>query len=229
MFNSLFSDRYNKKRSMFYEQYKATRRRYPNLPIYKRAKEPMQLPSKFVKRTQRKFKQHDFDYEDWITSNFVSIVVRRNLEQRSAQKLMPRISADCQENCSWRCWPQDDDEQQLEDLEPRRSQRLNLKFKEIYEPWQLHTNDAINWQQPLTTTNAKATSWPTLVPEIRCETPTGEQLEQLQQLNFINDSSRHESLLYCNMCGSRFEKSCQLELHTLEECRKYLLATLLLK
>ncbi|ALC46316.1 maker193, partial [Drosophila busckii] len=91
---------------MFYEQYKATRRRYPNLPIYKRAKEPMQLPSKFVKRTQRKFKQHDFDYED----------------------------------CS----------------------------------------------------------------------------------------SRHESLLYCNMCGSRFEKSCQLELHTLEECRKYLLATLLL-
>ncbi|XP_030559105.1 uncharacterized protein LOC115761478 [Drosophila novamexicana] len=62
MFGSLFSNRYNKKREIFYAQYEETRERYSNLPIYKRPKEP--LSCKSPKYSRRKRKPADYDYDE---------------------------------------------------------------------------------------------------------------------------------------------------------------------
>ncbi|XP_064553069.1 uncharacterized protein LOC135438627 [Drosophila montana] len=151
MFNSLFSNRYNKKREIFYAQYEETRQRYSNLPIYKRPKEP--LSCKSPKYSRRIRKPADYDYDEWIAGHFVSIVVRRAIEQWSRRQLMEPVSSLGSDACSWRSWPSGADP-----AEPRRSLRLadkpNLSLNEIGNPSHRETSGAIKWQQQLPSLDA---------------------------------------------------------------------------
>ncbi|XP_034487219.1 uncharacterized protein LOC117791540 isoform X2 [Drosophila innubila] len=210
MFGSLFSDRYNRKRDIFYAQYEATRLRFPNLPFYGRPKEP--LKSRSPKRSQKKRRHEDYDYDEWIAGNFVPIVVRRTVEQWSRSQLMDLAPSQGIDVCSWRSWPREvgEEEQSL-----RRSLRLtdkpNLKQKLIGNSEQLDTRLAIKLQQRL----------PPLETGINYGNTAGVELEA----TFI-DGCRHDSKLLCNMCGTHFGKSSDLQLHSLDDCRKNLLATL---
>lgn len=85
-------------------------------------------------------------YRKRIAGNFVSIVVRRALEQWSCCQLMepaPNNLSDAV--CSWRTWPEEPGEK--DEREPRRSLRLtdkpSFKLKDIGNA---ATNVAIKWQ-----------------------------------------------------------------------------------
>lgn len=85
-------------------------------------------------------------YRKRIAGNFVSIVVRRALEQWSCCQLMepaPNNLSDAV--CSWRTWPAEPAEK--DEREPRRSLRLtdkpSFKLKDIGNA---ATNVAIKWQ-----------------------------------------------------------------------------------
>ncbi|KAM8705096.1 hypothetical protein ACLKA7_009542 [Drosophila subpalustris] len=214
MFGSLFSDRYNNKRENFYAQYEEIRLRFPNLPIYRRPVQPLKRRS--PKRREKKRRHADYDYDEWIAGNFVPIVVRRAVEEWCCCQLMDVAPSDSVDVCSWRSWPRKDGEVGEEEQARRRSLRLtdkpNLKVELIGNSGQLDTRVAIKWQQRL----------PTLETGINHGDSAGE--EELKA-TFI-DGCRHDSNLQCNMCGSHFGQASDLQLHSLEECRKSLLATL---
>lgn len=84
MFHSLFSDRYNNKREMYYRRYESeleinfsieyiynlyrirldARERFPNLPLYRRPVEPTSN-RKWPKRGHKKCRHSDYDYDEW--------------------------------------------------------------------------------------------------------------------------------------------------------------------
>ncbi|KAH8311600.1 hypothetical protein KR044_007192 [Drosophila immigrans] len=204
MFVSLFSSRYNRKREIFYAQYEKTRSRFPILPFYARPKEPLKIkpPRQISKAKQRR--PADYDYDE-IAGNFVSIVVRRGVERWSCCQLMELAQLRGIDVCSWRSWPSEDDEEETQAL--RRSLRLtdkpNLKLKDIGS-----SRVAIKWQQRL----------PTLETGIWHESTAG---GQRPEMTFIDGC-----VLQCNMCCSNFGMSSDLQLHSLDDCRKSLLATL---
>ncbi|XP_023161164.1 uncharacterized protein LOC111592935 [Drosophila hydei] len=198
MFNSLLSNRYNKKRELFYAQYEATRQRYANLPLYQRPEEPS--GSKSLRCARKRRKPADYDYDEWIAGHSVSIVVRRAIENWSCCQLMERVGSLSSDGCSWRSWPTEADEALAE---PRRSLRLadkpNLSLKQMSQPSLKDTIGSINWQQQ------------------REDSPS--LAEQQAPLTFV-DGCSHQ--LECSMCC----KHCDLQRHSLDDCRKYLLATL---
>ncbi|XP_017873214.1 PREDICTED: uncharacterized protein LOC108620782 [Drosophila arizonae] len=215
MFNSLLSNRYNKKREMFYAQYEATRLRYSNLPVYQRPEEP--LGSKSLKCARKKRKHADYDYDGWIAGHSVPIVVRRAIENWSCCQLMERVDSLSRDGCSsWRSWPTELDEALAE---PRRSLRLadkpNLRLKQMSQPTLRDTIGSVNWQQQPTSCPAPDSS-----PNRKMNNQSS--AEQLAPPTFIDGLPQLE----CSMCCKPFGHECDLQQHSLDDCRKYLLATL---
>lgn len=163
------------------------------------------------------------------------IVVRRAIENWSCCQLMERVDSLSRDGCSsWRSWSTEPDEALAE---PRRSLRLadkpNLQLKQMSQPTLKDTIGSINWQ---------ATSCPAPNSEMNKQSSA----EQLAPLTFIDGcvalnirklfllticngfclSGCSLPPLECSMCCKPFGQECDLQRHSLDDCRKYLLATL---
>ncbi|XP_052850253.1 uncharacterized protein LOC128260934 isoform X2 [Drosophila gunungcola] len=94
---SMFSNRYDKKRNEFYDNYEA-RELHPSLPLYERPVEPDELmaftPSGGRRlKSYRQMANHSREQllsDSWLSSHTLPIAVRRNLELRIQSLLMPR-------------------------------------------------------------------------------------------------------------------------------------------
>ncbi|KAH8395842.1 hypothetical protein KR215_005890 [Drosophila sulfurigaster] len=208
MIGSLFSSRYNSKMEIIYAQNEETRSRFPILPFYVRPKEPFRIKHPKQIRKAKKYRPADYDYDE-IAGNFVPIVVRRGVELWSCRQLMELAPIQGIDVCSWRSWPREDDgaaKEKAKEALRRRSMRLtdkpNLKLKDIG-----NSRAAIKWQQRL--------------PTLETGTKRGSTAASVQEMTFIDGC-----VLQCNMCGSNFGMSSDLQLHSLDECRRHLLATL---
>ncbi|KAI8035131.1 hypothetical protein M5D96_012076 [Drosophila gunungcola] len=96
---SMFSNRYDKKRNEFYDNYEAARELHPSLPLYERPVEPDELmaftPSGGRRlKSYRQMANHSREQllsDSWLSSHTLPIAVRRNLELRIQSLLMPRM------------------------------------------------------------------------------------------------------------------------------------------
>ncbi|XP_017039774.1 zinc finger protein 184 [Drosophila ficusphila] len=93
IFRSFLSDRYNGKQERFYERYEAFFRAIPNLPPMPRPKtnNNTRTIARAEPKTNSKFTYHygvEEPSSDWRYGNEVSIVVRREMEERLGIQLM---------------------------------------------------------------------------------------------------------------------------------------------
>ncbi|EDV47588.2 uncharacterized protein LOC6549883 [Drosophila erecta] len=98
---SMLSNRYNSKRSTFYERYEAARKRHPSLPEYERPVEPTTSKlSNFSVHRRHRYRQlihqsrEQLENDSWLSSNRLPIVVRHNIELRNNKLLMSRYNAE---------------------------------------------------------------------------------------------------------------------------------------
>ncbi|XP_039233723.1 uncharacterized protein LOC6526143 isoform X2 [Drosophila yakuba] len=101
MMQSMFSNRYNKRRRDFYERYEAARKRHPSLPENERPVEPTELKISNCSVNRRHFSyrqvanqtREQLQNDSWLTSNRLPIVVRHKIELRNNKPLMSRYNA----------------------------------------------------------------------------------------------------------------------------------------
>ncbi|XP_023033669.1 uncharacterized protein LOC111519072 [Drosophila willistoni] len=99
---SLFSNRYNKDRIIFYERYEAIRRQHPSLPMYERPVEPTQLEVHefYSRRRYRSYRElakqtrEQRENESWLNSERIPITVRRIIEERYDREIMPLYNSE---------------------------------------------------------------------------------------------------------------------------------------
>ncbi|XP_068147366.1 uncharacterized protein [Drosophila tropicalis] len=99
---SLFSSRYNKDRTSFYERYEAVRKKHPSLPMYERPVEPTQLEGNeyYSRRRYRSYRElsrqtrQQRENESWLKSERIPITVRRIIEERYDRELMPLYNSE---------------------------------------------------------------------------------------------------------------------------------------